>query len=319
MMHQIAQHLTDFECSFTPFYSDTMLRHLVRAGFLEFTILGGQFQHHTKTYLSDHKLPVDFGGTGGEYNLVLTCSDLIIQKNIRDKKVVLVQEGMTDPENFMYYLVKYLRLPRYLASTSTAGLSHNYDKFCVASEGYKEFFIKKGIDPQKLIVTGIPNFDDVKKYLNNDFPEKNYVLVATSDTRETFKFDNRKKLIKQALEIANGRKLIFKLHPNENYERNSREIRELSPDATIYHHANTNHLIANCDVLITQYSSVVYIGLALGKEVHSYFKIAQLKRMTPIQNGGTSAQNIAMVCRNFLDTGRDKNVKPLQERMSLTA
>ena len=49
------------------------------------------------------------------YDLVVTCSDLVVPKNIRHGRVVLVQEGMTDPENMAYYLVKYLGLPRYLA------------------------------------------------------------------------------------------------------------------------------------------------------------------------------------------------------------
>ena len=63
---------------------------------------------------------------------------------------------------------------------------------------------------------------------------------------------------------------------------------------------NTNHMIANCDVLITQYSSVVYVGLALGKECHSYFDMAQLTRLMPLQNGGTSGRRIARVCEQVL-------------------
>ena len=57
---------------------------------------------------------------------------------------------------------------------------------------------------------------------------------------------------------------------------------------------NINHMIANCDVLITKYSTVVYIGIALGKEVHSYFDINLLKDLTPIQNEGKSAELIAI-------------------------
>ena len=59
-------------------------------------------------------------------------------------------------------------------------------------------------------------------------------------------------------------------------------------------------MIANCDEFITQYSSSVYVGMALGKKVHSYFDEAELKAQMPIQNNGKSAQNIAQVCRDFL-------------------
>ena len=65
---------------------------------------------------------------------------------------------MTDPEGFMYHMVKWFKLPRYVASTSTNGLSHQYQYFCVASAGYRDFFIRKGVRPEKLVVTGIPNF-----------------------------------------------------------------------------------------------------------------------------------------------------------------
>ena len=59
-------------------------------------------------------------------------------------------------------------------------------------------------------------------------------------------------------------------------------------------------MIANCDVLITKFSTLVYTGIALGKEVYSDFPIHELKKLLPIQNGGTSASTIARVCENLL-------------------
>jgi hypothetical protein len=300
MMHQIAEHLPEHHAFFSPYYTDGLLRHAVKLGLLDFTIMGKNIVNQTLTYCNDHNLRIDFGGHCFDYDLVVTCSDLIIPKNIQNKKIVLVQEGMTDPENIFYYLVKYFGLPAYLASTSTTGLSDAYEVFCVASEGYRRLFMKKGVKPEKIQVTGIPNFDNVSEYLKNDFTHKHYVMVATSDARETFKFDNRKKFFKNIKSIAGSRQLLFKLHPNENYARASKEIRQAFPDAHIFHDGNTNHMIANCDVLITQYSSVVYVGLALGKEVHSYFDLESLRKQTPIQNGGKSAQNIADVCSYLL-------------------
>ena len=60
-------------------------------------------------------------------------------------------------------------------------------------------------------------------------------------------------------------------------------------------------MIANCTELITQYSTVVYIGIALGKKVHSWFDVEKLKRLAPIQNGGRSASLIADLCRRYLE------------------
>ena len=298
----VAAHLKDqYDCYFTPYYGDGMIDRLAKAGWLDFTVLGGNARLATEDYLKRRNLKVDYAGKQHDYDLVVTTSDLLIQKNIRGKKVILIQEGMTDPENLMYYLVKYLRLPRYLASTSVTGFSNAFDYFCVASEGYRELFIKKGVLADKIVVTGIPNFDNMARFLNNDFPHKGYVLVATSDARETLKYDNRKKFIRQSLKIANGRPLFFKLHPNENRERATREISELAPQAKVFYSGNTNHMIANCDVLVTQYSSVVYVGMALGKEVHSYFDMDALKQQLPLQNGGRSGERIAAVCRTVLE------------------
>jgi len=175
-----------------------------------------------------------------------------------------------------------------------------YDYFCVASEGYKKHFIRKGVEPERLIVTGIPNFDNCAEYNRNNFPYRHYVLVATSDMRETFRYENRRRFIRNCVELAKGRQLIFKLHPNENAERAAAEIMEYAPGSLVFSGGNINHMIANCDTLITRFSSVVYIGLAMGKEVYSDFELDELREMVPWQNGRTSARNIADVCRRLL-------------------
>lgn len=302
MTHAVARNLRDeFDCWFSPFYSDGLFNMVAdNTGILDFTALGGNFRRQTDAYFRLHNLPIDYRGEAREYDLYVATTDLLVPKNLRNKPFILIQEGMTDPEGFMYHVVKRFRLPRYLASTSTNGLSNQYRFFCVASEGYRDFFIKKGVMPEKLIVTGIPNYDNCSSFLNNDFPLHNYVLVATSDARETYKFDNRKKFLRHAMDIAGDRPMIFKLHPNEKFDRAIREIREVAGDVTIYTDGNIDHMIANCEALICQYSTVVYTGIALGKEVHTYFDIDMLKQLAPMQNGGASGNNIAQVCRHIL-------------------
>ncbi len=299
-MHAIAAHLPEYEHYFTPYYADGFPELIRRAGLADTTVMGRKLAERCLAYLHTHDLRIDYRGTANNYDLVVTCSDLVVPANVRRGKLILVQEGMTDPENLMYRIVKRLKLPRYLASTSATGLSNAYDYFCVASDGYRELFARKGVDRSKLLVTGIPNFDNCAEYLDNNFPHRNYVLVATSDTRETFKYENRKRFILEAVRLAAGRPLIFKLHPNEWVERATTEIERWAPDALVYASGNTNHMVANCDMLITKVSSVVYVGLALGKEVISYFDINELRDLMPIQNGGQSAAAIADVCRRHM-------------------
>lgn len=301
-MHKIAQELPEYDAYFTPYYADghEIIKFAIRFGILNFTVLGGQAKSKTFNYIKDNNLKLDHEGKQNHYDLVFTCADMLMPKNIRNSKIVLVQEGMTDPPNFAFNLIKKYDFPRWLSGTATTGLSDQYDIFCVASEGYRNKFIDEGIDEKKIDVTGIPNFDDCEKYQDNDFPYHGYVLVATSDMRETLKYENRKKFIKRAVDIAYGRKLIFKLHPNENITRATKEINTYAPGSLIFHCENIGPMIANCDILITRFSTVVYIGLALGKEVFSDFDIDELKKLLPLQNGGKSAFSIAHVARRLL-------------------
>ena len=301
IMHQVAQALgSGYDRTFAPFYADGWLRYASEAGLLDFTILGGQARQATVDYLERHRLPVDVRGSKGPYDLVVLGTDLFVPKNVRASRIVLVQEGMMDPEGFVYHAVRTLGLPRYLANTAMTGQSGQYDRFCVAGEGWKDVAVSKGADPEKIVVTGIPNFDDCRAYLDNDFPHHGYVLAATSSLRETLKYEDRKGFIREAVRIANGRPLFFKLHPNENHERATREIHRYAPGARVFATGNTNHMIANCDALITRYSSVLLVAAALGKELHSDVPQEHLARLTPLQNGGTSAARIAEVCGRVL-------------------
>src|SRR5215471_2673319 len=255
-MHQIARELPEAEARFTPYYCDGALEIMRRLGLLGFTILGAPWRRDCLAYLRQHALPVDLDGTEGGYDLVLTCSDLVVPRNVRKGRLVLVQEGMTDPERFWYWVRKVLPfMPLWSCGTSGTGLSHRYQKFCVASAGYRDLFIGKGVAPDRVAVTGIPNFDDCQRYRNNDFPHRDYVLVCTSDTRETMKFDNRKRFIRNCVRIAAGRPMIFKLHPNENWARNTQEINRWAPGAMVLTHGSAEEMVANAAVLVVQYST----------------------------------------------------------------
>lgn len=266
------------------------------------TVLGGRHQQDTLRYLEENNLALDWRGEGRDYDLVVTGSDLIVQRNIRKNRLVLVQAGITEPENLAYHLVKWFGLPLCLANTSTTGLSDQYELFCVASQGYSETFIRKGVNSNKIAVTGIPNFDHFARVKDNQFPLKDFVLVATTPLREAFRYDNRAAFLKECARIANGRLLLFKLHPMENLRRATREINKYCPDAVVLTEGNVDHMIANAQVVITQQSTCTFTAVALEKEVHTYLDLAELRHLMPIQNSGASAEQIAKICGNVLRT-----------------
>ena len=300
MLHKIGEAITDAECCYTPFYLDGILHYASQLGLLDFTAAGGRLKERTEAYLRRLGVQIDPRGAAQDYDLVVTCTDIIVQRNLKDKLIVLIQERVTEPQGLRSMLVRWLGLPRYLANTAHFGLSDEYDLFCVASCGYRDHFLSRGAPAEKIVVTGLPNFDNMARFFTNDFPHKDYVLVATSNGRETFKFENRKAFLEQALEIAAGRDVIFKLHPAENHRRAIREIRSYTKESPIITDGDIRPMIANCCALICKYSTVALFGVAMEKEVHSDIGPDLLQALKPLQNGGRSAEYIASKCERMV-------------------
>lgn len=299
MMYQVAAQLQEYDCWFSPYYGDGLVQTAAENGLLDFTILGGSHMQATKIFFETRQVQVDYKGERNRYDLVVTCSDLIVPRNIRHLPIVLVQEGMVTPENIVYHIVRSLGLPRYLGNTSMTGLSHAYVRFCVASEGFKTLFVRKGIAAQKIEVTGIPNFDNLGEYAANDFPHRDFVLGATSCLRESGQFENRRAFIEKVLDVAAGRPVIFKLHPNENHRRATQEIARFASGSIVLDSGNINPMIANCSAMVTKFSSVLLVALGMGKQVYSDIEPAIAETLRPLQNGGTSAHRIAGICREY--------------------
>src|SRR5262245_48606667 len=102
MLHRVARELYEHECVFSCFYADGLLRFLAERGWLDFTTLGGRAKAMTETYLREHDLAEDPRGGSGPYDLVVMGTDLVVPHNVLGRPLVLVQEGMTDPEDWRY-------------------------------------------------------------------------------------------------------------------------------------------------------------------------------------------------------------------------
>lgn len=310
-MHQIANELPDFDCWFSQVFTDSPFVNFLinNTRLLDTTAFTGQFRRNSEDYLNAHGLQLDYAARLNEYELIVYCTDMVVPARMRNYKTLWVQEGMTDKFTLVTHMVKALKLPGFLCgNTSLNGSSNICDVYCAASKGYKHYFEKNGTQADKILVTGMPNYDNLTQFSDNDFPLKNYVMVATTDMRETYRYENRPAFIKETVKIAAGRQLLFKLHPNENFERAENEIRKYAPAGTlIFTSGNTNEMIANCSELITQYSTVVYTGIALGKKVYSWFDVDELYKLQPLQNGGTSAKTIADICREYARYEGDRN------------
>jgi hypothetical protein len=69
---------------------------------------------------------------------------------------------------------------------------------------------------------------------------------------------------------------------------------------------SAEEMIANCDALITRFSSTTFVGVALGKDTYSDFDMDTLRRLMPLQND-SAALNIANVCRRVLEERGNDN------------
>jgi hypothetical protein len=306
MLHRIAEQLPECDRWFSPYYCDdgSFVDLLRRLHCLEFVALGHGFRRKCLSYLRDHGLAIDLGGRlgamRGGYDLVVTCSDLIVPANVAGAAVVGVQEGMVDPQLFWYRMRQRLPwLPRWAAGTACTGLSGRYDRYCLASEGYRLDFIERGAPPERLVVTGLPNYDDFARHVKPGHWAEGHVVACTSDGRETLRRDDRRAFIEWALRIAAGRPLVFKFHPNERMSRAVAEVARYAPGARCVTEGCGEELAANCEVLITEWSTLAYVGLVLGKETYSYRDLARHRGMIPLQHG-RGARNIADVCRALL-------------------
>ena len=170
-MHQISRHLTEYEQAFSPYLLRRLHELMRRLRLMEFTIIGDKLASRCRRYLEDQDLAIDYQGSAA-YDLVVTCSDVYLQKNIRGSRIVLVQEGITDPETVASVLCSGTACCRSGLRARRDRPQRRLPRFCVASDGYRDLFIRKGAKPEKIVVTGIPNFDDCQRYRDNTFPHR---------------------------------------------------------------------------------------------------------------------------------------------------
>jgi hypothetical protein len=324
MLHAIAKELPECDRWFTPYYCDdwSFVDFARRLRITEFVALGYEFRRECLDYCHKHDLRVDLEGRRQKYDLVVTCSDLIVPRNVQGTRLVGVQEGMIDPPAFWAKLRRYIpALWRWTASTYETGTSNLYDKYCLASDGYIEDFVRRGAAGHRLVVTGLPNFDNFAQHKKPGHWIEGHVLACTSDGRECLRPDDRPKFIQWAKEIAGNRPLVFKFHPNEVMERSVAEVKALAPRAKYLTDASMGcgeELAANCEALITEWSTLAFFGLAFGKETYSYRNLDEMRPLLPLQNG-RAAQNIANVCREVLALGPVTSMRRTGPDLRVTA
>ncbi len=91
-LHAIARELPDWDARFSPYYGDGAVKFFCGLGLAEFSIGGHKLRRQSVEYLRDHRLELDIDSRSGGYDLHVTCSDVVIPKNLKGRPIVAVQE-----------------------------------------------------------------------------------------------------------------------------------------------------------------------------------------------------------------------------------
>lgn len=150
------------------------------------------------------------------------------------------------------------------------------DKFAIYGELSKKICLDHNIDPEKLVMTGNPRYDEL--FGRETKGDKDNILITLSGIASTawttfysiplvLKYE---KMFRQVLiSLAKlDKKVTIKVHPTQDSIINVQKItNEILPNATILKNANTYDLISRSDVVITPPSSVITEALIMDKPV----------------------------------------------------
>jgi len=139
-LHAVARELRELDASFTPSTAIVSSTECARLGLIDMTIGGEKRRGWCLDYLKSHCLQSICMASGAVTTSSCTCTDLVVPKNVRRSKLVVVQEGIFDRDGM-------IALPSVGHSASCLGGSPAlaqrgkcfvYDRFCAASDGFRE-------------------------------------------------------------------------------------------------------------------------------------------------------------------------------------
>jgi hypothetical protein len=295
-LHQVSQHLDQCRIWFTPYYGGGLVTALRGLGLLDRTIAGRQASQGCLEYLRNHHLAIDWNGGRGRYDLIVTCSDVLLPDNIVRRPLLVVQNELWHPDFAPGLVRRELahRLRRYVAAAAT-GLSGAYERLCVASFGYRDRFVELGVARDRMVVTGLPGHDDYQAYASSEMVGSGYVLVCGTRATESVNGFTLRRLLQRAVAAAGALPILVQLAPDAPIQPVARWV----PHARIAPKIETDALIAGSSLLISPWVAHAYVAMALGKPVLGQRSLRDLHHFVPVQTR-SAARDIAGVCRALL-------------------
>ena len=141
-----------------------------------------------------------------------------------------------------------------------------------------DYLIENGVNASKLLATGGPVFDGllesnpdrqrIASELGID-PNKKWVVFTTQSSgaggRPTpWEIERSIKSVCNAVEKLEDCELVFQVHPGQDMDDVKRHV---TNDAIVCKYSSTNDLIAECELLITLFSTTALDALCMGKPI----------------------------------------------------
>jgi len=148
------------------------------------------------------------------------------------------------------------------------------DKMAVFGDAFKDALVKRGVNPEDIVVTGQPRFDVLvntkydKKWIYEKLDinkEKGLIVFASTDLSD----DEREMTVRElfiAMQQFPDKQLIIKPHPSDDGVMFVELVRKFNSDAIVVHDY-LYELLSACDVLITTWSTVGLEAMILDKPI----------------------------------------------------
>jgi len=148
------------------------------------------------------------------------------------------------------------------------------DKYAMFGHAFKDALVKRGVNPDDIVVTGQPRFDVLvnTKYDKNWIyeklgisKEKGLIVFASTDLPD----DERELTVRElctAMQQFPDIQLVIKPHPSDDGAMFVDLVRKFNSDAIVVHD-HLYELLSACDLLITTWSTVGLEAMILDKPI----------------------------------------------------
>ena len=181
------------------------------------------------------------------------------------------------------------------------------DKYAVFGHAFKDALVKRGVNPDDIVVTGQPRFDVLvnTKYDKNWIYEKlginkeNGLIVFASTDLSDYERELTVHELCTAMQQFPDKQLVIKPHPSDDGAMFVELLRKFNSDAIVVHE-HLYELLSACDLLITTWSTVGLEAMILDKPIIVINLMNRPDMTSYVEKGAAIEVNISNTLSGFI-------------------